>query len=122
MFPFSKQSINKKDISSVVRVLNSDYLTQGKQVPKFENKILKLVKARYGVAVNSGSSALHVACLALGLKKNDNVWTVPNTYAATVNCAINCGAEIDFVDIDPRTWNISVEKLEFKLKSVPKKK
>jgi len=122
MFPFSKQSINKKDISSVTKVLNSDYLTQGKQVPKFENKIIKLVKAKYGVAVNSGSSALHVACLALGLKKNDNVWTVPNTYAATVNCAINCGAVIDFVDIDPKTWNISVEKLELKLRSVPKKK
>ena len=122
MFPFSKQSINKKDISSVAKVLNSDYLTQGKQVPKFENKIIKLVKAKYGVAVNSGSSALHVACLALGLKKNDNVWTVPNTYAATVNCAINCGAVIDFIDIDPKTWNISVEKLELKLRSVPKKK
>ncbi len=122
MFSFSKQSINKKDISSVIKVLNSDYLTQGGQVPKFEKKIIKLVNAKYGVAVNSGSSALHLACLALDLKKNDNVWTVPNTYAATVNCAINCGAIIDFVDIDPRTWNISVEKLELKLRSVPKKK
>jgi dTDP-4-amino-4,6-dideoxygalactose transaminase len=121
MFSFSKQSINKKDISSVIKVLNSDYLTQGGQVPKFEKKIIKLVNAKYGVAVNSGSSALHLACLALDLKKNDNVWTVPNTYAATVNCAINCGAIIDFVDIDPRTWNISVEKLELKLRSVPKK-
>ena len=79
MFPFSKQNINKKDISSVIKVLNSDYLTQGKQVPKFENKIIKLVKEKYGVAVNSGSSALHLACLALNLKKNDKVWTVPNT-------------------------------------------
>ena len=122
MFPFSKQSINKKDISSVIKVLNSDYLTQGKQVPKFENKIIKLVKAKYGIAANSGSSALHLACLALGLKKNDNVWTVPNTYAATVNCAINCGAIIDFVDIDSTTWNISIEKLELKLRSVPKNK
>ena len=121
MFSFSKQSINKKDISSVIKVLNSDYLTQGKQVPKFENKIIKLVKAKYGIAVNSGSSALHLACLALGLKKNDNVWTVPNTFAATVNCAINCGAIIDFVDIDSTTWNISTEKLELKLRSVPKK-
>jgi len=122
MFPFSKQSISKKDISSVIKVLNSDYLTQGKQVPRFENEIIKLVKAKYGIAVNSGSSALHLACLALGLKKNDNVWTVPNTYAATVNCAINCGAIIDFVDIDSKTWNISIEKLELKLRSVPKKK
>ena len=122
MFSFSKQSINKKDISSVIKVLNSDYLTQGKQVPKFENKITKLVKAKYGIAANSGSSALHLACLALGLKKNDNVWTVPNTYAATVNCAINCGAIIDFVDIDSTTWNISTEKLELKLRSTPKKK
>ena len=122
MFPYSKQSVNKKDISAVFKVLNSNFLTQGPQVPKFESKIANLVKAKYGIAVNSGSSALHLACLALGLKKNDNVWTVPNTYAATVNCAINCGAIIDFVDIDKDTWNMSVEKLELKLRSVSKKK
>jgi len=122
MFPYSRQSINRKDISSVVRVLNSAFLTQGKHVPKFEKKFTELVNARYGVATNSGTSALHLACLVLNLKKNDIVWTVPNTYAATVNCAINCGAKIDFVDIDKNTWNMSADKLEFKLRSTNKKK
>ena len=115
MFPYSRQSIYKKDILSVVRVLKSDFLTQGPLVNKFEKKILNYVKAKYAVATNSGSSALHIACLALNLKKGDIVWTVPNTFAATANCALLCGAKVDFVDIDKNTWNMCVRSLEKKL-------
>jgi len=115
MIPYSKQSINKKDILSVIKVLKSNYLTKGPKVNLFENKVKKVVKARYAVASNSGSSGLHLACLALGVGKDDIVWTVPNTYAASANCAINCGAKVDFVDICPETFNISVDELENKL-------
>ena len=115
MFPYSRQSIYKKDILSVVRVLKSDFLTQGPLVNKFEKKILNYVKAKYAVATNSGSSALHIACLALNLKKGDIVWTVPNTFVASANCARHCGASVDFVDIDPHTWCMSSKKLRQKL-------
>ena len=108
MIPYSRQSINKQDIASIVRVLKSDFLTQGPLVEKFERKISNLVKPKYAVASNSGSSALHLACLSLKLGPKDIVWTVPNTFAATANCAINCGASVDFVDIDSETWNISM--------------
>ena len=115
MIPFSKQSINKDDINSVIKVLKSNYLTQGPKTLEFEKKISKFVNSKYAVSSNSGSSSLHLACLALGVSKNDIVWTVPNTFVASANCAINCGAKIDFVDIDPETWNIDVIKLEKKL-------
>jgi len=122
MTPYSRQSINAKDINSVIKVLKSKFLTKGPQVPYFEKKVSRIVKSKFAVAVNSGSSALHLACLAIGIKSGDIVWTVPNTYAASANCAINCGATINFVDIDSETWNISIENLEKKLKIAKKRK
>jgi len=122
MTPFSKQNINRRDIGAVVKVLKSNFLTQGPKVLEFEQKISKYVKSKYTITSNSGSSSLHLACLALGLKKNDIVWTVPNTFAASANCGINCGAKIDFVDIDPDTWNIDIKFLEKKLIESKKKK
>lgn len=115
MIPFSRHQINSGDIQSVVKVLKSNFLTTGKQVPIFEKKLTKITKAKFAFACNSGSSALHLACLALGLKKDDIVWTSPNTFAASANCVLNCGAKIDFVDIDGGTWNISVNLLKKKL-------
>ena len=122
MIPYSKQSINKKDILSVLSVLKSNYLTKGPKVNQFENAITKMVNVKYAVASNSGSSGLHLACLALGVGEGDIVWTVPNTYAASANCAINCGAKVDFVDICSDTFNISIKKLENKLILAKKKK
>ncbi len=122
MIPYSRQSINNKDIAEVVKVLKSNFLTQGPKVNIFEKKILELVKAKFSVACNSATSALHLACLSLNLKPKDIVWTVPNTFVASVNCAINCGAKVDFVDIDPDTWNISIEKLEEKLRLAKKRR
>ena len=122
MIPYSRQSISKKDILEVNKVLRSDFLTQGRKVGEFEKLVSKISKAKFGVAANSASSALHLGCLALGLKKNDIVWTVPNTFVASANCAINCGASIDFVDIDKDTWNISLEELKKKLVKAKKKK
>ncbi len=121
MIPYSRQYIDKDDIKNVVKVLKSGLITQGKQVPLFEKRISSLVKAKYGVATNSATSALHVACLALGLKKNDILWTVPNTFVASANCALYCHAKIDFVDIDERTLNISIKNLEKKLKIAKRK-
>ena len=115
IIPYSKQDINQADIDSVVDVLKSDFLTQGPQVPLFEQAVSKYCGAEYGVAVNSGTSALHIACLALGLGKGDWLWTSPNSFVASANCGLYCGAKIDFVDIDPRTYNLSAEKLEQKL-------
>ena len=122
MIPYSRQNINQSDINSVTTILKSNFLTQGPTVKNFEEKIKKLVKSKFAVSANSATSALHLACLALGIKKNDVVWTVPNTFAASANCAINCGARIDFVDIDELTFNISINELEKKLIRTPKKK
>ncbi len=123
MIPFSRQKIFDDDIKAVTKVLRSNYLTKGKKVPEFEKNLGKKLNVKYVIACNSGSSALLLACRALDLKKNDIVWTVPNTYAASANCAIECGAKVDFVDIDPKTWNISVKELKNKLqKSKLKKK
>ena len=114
-FPYSRQEINKSDIKSVVNILKSNYLTQGPTVGKFEKEICKKIGAKYAVAVNSATSALHISCLSLNLKKNDRIWTVPTTFVSTANCGLYCEAKIDFVDIDPRTFNIDVDKLEKKL-------
>jgi len=122
MIPYSRQSISKQDIASVSRVLKSNFLTQGPLVEKFEKKMSNVVRSKYAVASNSGSSALHLACLSLGLGSKDIVWTVPNTFAATANCAINCGAIIDFVDIDSDTLNISIDSLKKKLIYAKRKK
>ena len=116
MIPYGKQDINQQDIDAVVEVLKSDFLTQGPQVPRFEKKIIEVAKSQYAVAVNSATSALHIACLALGVGKGDIVWTSPITFVASANCALYCGASIDFVDIDPDTYNLSPTELEKKLK------
>jgi dTDP-4-amino-4,6-dideoxygalactose transaminase len=121
VIPYSRQSISKKDVSSVTKVLQSSFLTKGPVVKKFETTIKKKFSSKYAVCSNSGSSSLHLACLAVGIKTGDIVWTVPITYAASANCAINCGAKIDFVDICPETFNISVKKLEEKLITAKKK-
>jgi UDP-4-amino-4,6-dideoxy-N-acetyl-beta-L-altrosamine transaminase len=120
--PYSRQDIIKKDIDAVIKVLKSDFLTQGPQVPNFEKAVCKYTEAKYGVAVNSATSALHIACLALGVKAGDRVWTSPNTFVASANCAIYCGAKIDFVDIDPDTYNLSINELKKKLEAAKKKK
>ena len=122
IFSYSKQTISKKDIKSVTKILKSNFLTQGPTIEKFENKIKKFVKSRYAVAVNSATSGLHLSCLSLGLKKNDYLWTVPNSFVASSNCALYCGAKVDFVDINSKTWNIDEVLLEKKLIKTPKKK
>ena len=115
MIPYGRQDINQQDINAVVEVLKSDFLTQGPQVPAFEQAIIDACDAKYAVAVNSATSALHIACLALGLGNDDWLWTTPNTFVASANCALYCGAKVDFVDIDPRTYNLCVKQLEKKL-------
>ena len=115
MIPYGRQDISQADIDSVVDVLRSDFLTQGPQVPLFEKTVSDYCGADYGVAVNSATSALHVACLALGLGKGDWLWTSPNSFVASANCGLYCGAKVDFVDIDPQTYNLSAEELENKL-------
>ena len=122
MIPYSKQSISKNDIAAVTIALKSNFLTKGPLFKKFENKIGKKFSSKYVVVSNSGSSSLHLACLAIGIKKGDIVWTVPVTYAASANCALNCGAKIDFVDICSKTFNISIEELNKKLEFAKKKK
>ena len=114
MIPYSRQSVDKKDIASVVKILKSNFLTQGPKVEEFEKNISNLCRSKYVVASNSATSSLHIACLALNLKSKDIVWTVPNTFVASANCAINCGAEVDFVDIDAKTFNICISSLEKK--------
>ena len=115
MIPYGKQDINQSDIDAVVDVLKSDFLTQGPQVPLFEKTIADYCDAKYAVAVNSATSALHVACLALGLGEGDWLWTTPNTFVASANCGLYTGASVDFVDIDPRTYNLCANALEEKL-------
>jgi len=120
MIPYGKQDINPNDIEAVTEVLRSDWLTQGPMVPSFESGIAAAVNSNYAVAVNSATSALHLACLALDLGPGDRLWTSPNTFVASANCALYCGATVDFVDIDETTFNLSVEKLEEKLISAKK--
>jgi UDP-4-amino-4,6-dideoxy-N-acetyl-beta-L-altrosamine transaminase len=115
MIPYGRQTISEEDVRAVVEVLGSDFLTQGPAVPRFEAAVLAACHARHAVAVNSATSALHIACLALGLGEGDVLWTVPNTFVASANCGLYCGASVDFVDIDPRTYNMSVTALETKL-------
>jgi UDP-4-amino-4,6-dideoxy-N-acetyl-beta-L-altrosamine transaminase len=115
MIPYGHQDVTQSDIDAVVEVLRSDYLTQGPAVPRFEGELCKATHARHAVAVNSATSALHVACMALELGPGDLLWTVPNTFVASANCARYCGAGVDFVDIDPLTWNMSMGSLRTKL-------
>jgi len=120
MIPYAKQDISDEDIDSVIEVLKSDFLTQGNKVSLFEDIISKRVGAKYALTANSATSCLYLSCLSLGLSKEDILWTSPITYVASANCALYCGAEVDFVDIDPLTWNICVETLEEKLKTARK--
>ena len=115
MIPYGRQEINQADMDAVVEVLRSDCLTQGPAVPAFEKAVASYCGAQHAVAVNSATSALHIACLALGVGKGDVVWTTPTTFVASANCALYCGATVDFVDIDPRTYNLSVDRLAEKL-------
>lgn len=115
IIPYGRQNISKNDIESVVTILKSDYLTQGPVTVKFEKAIANYTKSKFGISVSSATAALHISCLALGLKKDDLVWTSPITFVASANCAIYCGAKVDFVDIDPQTYNISITSLKKKL-------
>lgn len=115
MIPYGKQDITDEDIKAVTTILKSDFLTQGPAVPKFENSISKYVDSKYAIAANSATSALHIACLALGLTKGDILWTSPNSFVASSNCGLYCGATVDFVDIDLDTYNICLDALEQKL-------
>ena len=112
--PYGRQDIDDEDINNVVKVLKSDFITQGPTVPLFENLLSDYCRAKYVFCVNSATSALHLACLSLGLKKDDLVWTSPISFVASANCALYCGAKVDFIDIDPFSYNISVKKLEEK--------
>ncbi|MFC3121845.1 UDP-4-amino-4,6-dideoxy-N-acetyl-beta-L-altrosamine transaminase [Agaribacter flavus] len=122
MIPYGKHNINAQDIASVVDVLENKFLTQGELVPQFEEALCEYTGARYCVAVNSGTSGLHVACLALGVGEGDTVWTSPNSFAASANCARYCGADVDFVDIDPSTRNLCPQRLAAKLQYAATKK
>ncbi len=120
MIPYGRQDITKEDIKAVVDVLNSPHLTQGPAVPKFEQAVLRHCNAKYAVATNSATSALHIACMALGLGPGDWLWTSPNTFVASANCGLYCGAQVDFVDIDSRTYNLCPKALEEKLRIAEK--
>ena len=115
MIPYGRQEVTQEDIDSVISVLQSDFLTQGPAVPKFEQAVATYCNVKRGVATNSATSALHLSCLALGLGKGDILWTSPITFVASANCALYCGASVDFVDIDPETLNMCPKGLEEKL-------
>lgn len=115
MIPYGKQDINQADIDAVLGVLKSDFLTQGPIVPRFEEAVANHVDANHALAVNSATSALHIACLALGLGRGDWLWTTPVTFVASANCGLYCGARVDFVDIDPKTYNLCPVALKAKL-------
>ncbi|OQW58728.1 MAG: UDP-4-amino-4,6-dideoxy-N-acetyl-beta-L-altrosamine transaminase [Proteobacteria bacterium SG_bin9] len=115
MIPYGRQTITQEDIDAVIDVLRSDWLTQGPTVPRFEQAVSTYCQAKFSVAVNSATSALHIACLALEVGPGDVVWTSPTTFVASSNGALYCGADVDFVDIDPKTYNLSVERLAEKL-------
>ncbi|MDC3293771.1 UDP-4-amino-4,6-dideoxy-N-acetyl-beta-L-altrosamine transaminase [Alphaproteobacteria bacterium] len=116
MIPYGHQDITDADISAVIDVLRSQYLTQGSKCPEFEVAVSKYCGAKHAIALNSATSALHVSCMALDLKEGDYLWTSPNTFVATSNCALYCGANVDFVDIDPHSYNMCMKSLEKKLK------
>jgi UDP-4-amino-4,6-dideoxy-N-acetyl-beta-L-altrosamine transaminase len=115
MIPYGRQDISQDDIDAVVEVLRSDWLTQGPKVPEFEQQVAHYCGASHAVAVNSATGALHIACMALDVGPGDTVWTSPNTFVASANCARYCGSEVDFVDIDPDTWNLCPQRLAEKL-------
>jgi UDP-4-amino-4,6-dideoxy-N-acetyl-beta-L-altrosamine transaminase len=122
MIPYSRQFIDNKDIIKVKKVLKSNFLTQGPEVIRFEKKICNFVGAKFAIATNSATSALHIACMSIGLNKGDFVWTSPNSFVASANCAEYCGASVDFVDIDSSTFSISYEGLKKKIQNTKKNK
>ncbi|WP_404325092.1 UDP-4-amino-4,6-dideoxy-N-acetyl-beta-L-altrosamine transaminase [Cobetia sp. UIB-001] len=122
MIPYGRQDIQQADIDAVIAVLQSDFLTQGPMVPRFEQAVANKVRARHALAVNSATSALHIACLALGLGRGDWLWTTPITFVASANCGLYCGAQVDFVDIDPHTYNLCPKALEAKLEQAERAK
>ncbi len=113
--PYGRQDITPEDIAAVVEVLQSDWLTQGPKIPEFEAALASYCGARYAVVVSSATAALHLACIAAGLREGDRLWTSPITFVASANCGLYCGATVDFVDIDPHTYNLSVSALATKL-------
>ena len=115
--PYARQEINEEDILAVVNTLKSDWLTQGPMIERFEQAVADYCGVKYAVAVNSATSGLHIACLAAGLGAKDILWTSPNTFVASANCGLYCGATVDFIDIDPRTYNMNVEELKHKLEA-----
>jgi len=122
MIPYGRQDITEQDIDAVLNVLKSDFITQGPAVPLFEKVVSEYCGAKHAVAVNSATSALHIACLALGLSQDDWLWTSPNTFVASANCGLYCGAKVDFVDIDPKTYNMDIDALKVKLKLAEQRK
>lgn len=115
MIPYGRQHLDEDDVKAVVETLTSNWLTQGPAIPKFETALADYCGANFGIAVNSATSALHIACLALGVSEGDRVWTSPNSFVASSNCALYCGAKVDFVDIDLHTGNMCVDALRNKL-------
>jgi UDP-4-amino-4,6-dideoxy-N-acetyl-beta-L-altrosamine transaminase len=120
MIRYGQQDITQDDIDAVVGVLKSIHLTQGPNIEQFERCVMAHTGSRHAVAVNSATSALHIACLALDLGPGDWLWTSPNTFVASANCALYCGAQVDFVDIDPRTYNLCPSRLEERLVAAEK--
>ena len=115
-YPYSKQKISPNDIKNVTKVLKSNFITQGPVVKKFEKAVAKYVNAKYSCATNSATSALHIACMSIDIKPGDEIWTVPNSFVASANCGVYCGAKVDFVDINQEHFNLDVNKLKQKLK------
>ncbi|WP_413173369.1 UDP-4-amino-4,6-dideoxy-N-acetyl-beta-L-altrosamine transaminase [Anabaena azotica] len=113
--PYGRQDINQADIDAVVEVLRSDWITQGPSIERFEKSVANYCGTKYAVAVSSATAALHIACLVANLGTGDILWTSPNTFVASANCGLYCGAKVDFVDIDANTYNLSIEELENKL-------
>ena len=121
MIYYGRQDINQDDIEAVRAVLTSDFLTQGPAIERFEKTVASYCGAKYAVAVCNATAALHIACRAAGLKQGDVLWTAPNTFVASANCGLYCGSDVDFVDIDAQTYNMSTQELEKKLASSAKK-
>lgn len=115
LIPYGRQDIDDHDVACVVEVLRSDWLTQGPAVPRFEEAMARYTGAKYATAVSNATAALHIACRALGLGPGDRLWTSPNTFVASANCGLYCGADVDFVDIDPKTYNMSIASLALRL-------
>lgn len=118
--PYGRQDITQSDVDAVLGVLRSDFLTQGPAVPRFEAALARVTGAKYALATNSATSALHIACLALGLGPDDILWTSPNSFVASANCGLYCGAKVDFVDVDPRTYTMCAKALAHKLEKAAK--